>query len=57
MDFYASGFRYSLDYARICGEIVILLPSMAWESYFEYMEFDSRLLDVDCLVGMKSSIL
>ena len=25
--------------------------------YFEYLEFDSRLLDVDCLVGTKSSFL
>ena len=53
MDFYASGFQYSLGYARIDGGIVILLALMAWESYFEYLEFDSRLLDVDCLVGTK----
>ena len=57
MDFYSLGFWYSLDYARIGGGIVILLASMAWESYFEYLEFDSMLLDVDCLVGMKSSFL
>ena len=54
MDFYALGFQYSLGYAKISGGIVILLASMAWESYFEYLEFDSNLLDVDCLVGTKS---
>ena len=53
MDFYASGFWYSLGYARIDGRIFIFLVSMAWESYFKYLEFDSRLLDVDCLVGTK----
>ena len=57
MDFYASGLRYSLGHARISGEIVILLASMALESYFKYLEFDSRLLDVDCLVRTKSSFL
>ena len=57
MDFYASGLRYSLGYARISGEIVILLASMALESYFKYLEFDSRLLDVDCLVRTKSLFL
>ena len=44
MDFYALDFRYSLGYAKIGGVIIILLASMAWESYFEYLEFDSRLL-------------
>ena len=57
MDFYALDFRYSLGYAKIGGVIIILLASMAWESYFEYLEFDSRLLDVDYLVGMKSPFL
>ena len=32
MDFYASGFWYSLGYARIGGRIVILLASVAWEA-------------------------
>ena len=57
MDFYALDFRYSLGYAKIGGVIIILLASMAWESYFEYLEFDSRLLDVDYLVGTKSPFL
>ena len=28
-----------------------------WLSYFKYLEFDYRLLDVDCLVRTKSSFL
>ena len=31
MDFYTSGFWYTLGYARIGGGIIILLASMAWE--------------------------
>ena len=60
MDFYASGFRYSLGHARLGGGIVILLASMAWESNIEDLEFDSRLFDVfdvDCLVGTKLPFL
>ena len=57
MDFYASGFWYSLCYARISDGIVILLASVAWEAKLEYLEFDSRVLNVDCLVGTKSSLL
>ena len=48
---------YSLGHARLGGKIVILLASMAWESYFKYLELDSKLFDVDCLVGMKSPFL
>ena len=43
--------RHSLDHARLGGGIVVLLAILAWESYFEYLEFDSRLLDVDCMLG------
>ena len=57
MDFYALGFWYTLGCARIGGGIVILLASMAWEAQLEYLEFDSRVLNMDCLVGMKSSLL
>ena len=57
MDFYALGFQHSLGHARLSGGIVILLASMAWESYFEYMEFDSKLFEVDCMVGTKLPLL
>ena len=33
-----------MGHARLDGGIVILLASMAWESYFEYLELDSRLM-------------
>ena len=36
---------------------LILFASMAWESYFKYLEFDSKLIDEDCLVGTKSTLL
>ena len=51
MDFYVLGLRHSLGHARLGGGIVVLLAILAWESYFEYLEFDSRLIDVDCMVG------
>ena len=33
-----------MGHARLNGGIVILLASMAWELYFEYLELDSRLM-------------
>lgn len=57
MGFYALGFWCSMGHARFYGGVVILLASLAWESYFKYLEFDSKLFDVDCMVGMKSSLL
>ena len=57
MDPHALGFWYSLGYARIGGRIVILLVSVASEAYLEYLEFDSRVLNVDSLVRMKSLLL
>ena len=33
-----------MGHARLDGGIVILLASMAWKSYFEYLELDSRLM-------------
>ena len=56
MDFYATGLWYSLSYARIGGGFVILLASVAWEALFRHLELGSRVLNVDCVVGMKSSI-
>ena len=57
MDLHDSGFWYSLGYARISGGIVILLVSVAWEAYLKYLEFDSKVLNVDGLVRTKSSLL
>ena len=57
MDLHASCFWYSLGYAKIGGGIVILLVSVAWEAFLEYLEFDSRVLNVDSLVRTKSSLL
>jgi len=34
---------------------VIMLASLARESYFRYLEFDSKLFNVDCVNGMKLS--
>ena len=56
-EFMGSGFWYPMGHARLCGGVVILLESLAWDSYFRYFEFDSRLFDVDCMDGMKSSFL
>ena len=57
MDFYALGLRHSLGHARLGGGIVVLLAILAWESYFEYLEFDSRVLNVDSLDRTKLSLL
>ena len=38
---------------KLSGFIGSCQESMAWESYFKYLEFDSRLFDVDCMVRMK----
>ena len=57
MDFYATGLWYSLGYARIDGGFVILLASVTWEAYLEYLEFDSRVFNVDCLDGTESLLL
>ena len=57
MVFYALGFWYSLGYARLSGKFVILLASVAWEALFGHLELGSRVLNVDCVVGTKSSIL
>ena len=46
-----------MGHAKLCGEVVILLASLAWQSYFRYLEFDYRLFDVDYTVGTKSSLL
>ena len=46
-----------MGHARLCGGVVIMLTSLAWESYFRYLEFDSKLFDVDCMVGTKSLLL
>ena len=54
---HASGFWCSLGYAKNDGGFVIFLASMAWEAQLEYLEFDSGVLNVDCLVGMKPSLL
>ena len=53
MDLYASGFQHLLGHARLSGGFTFVLASMAWESYFKCLEFDLRLFDVDCLVGME----
>nr|XP_023905538.1 uncharacterized protein LOC112017298 [Quercus suber] len=50
-------FWYKLSYAKMSGRIVILLTSVAWEAQIERLEFDSKLLNVDYLVGTKSSFL
>ena len=42
---------------RTTTGFVILLASMAWEAQLEYLEFDSKVLNVDCLVGTKPSLL
>ena len=57
MDLYASGLWYSLGYARIGGGIVVLLVSVASEAQLVYLEFDTRVLNVHCLVGTESSLL
>ena len=57
MDFHASGFWDSLGYVRIGDGIVVLLVSVAWEAQLEYLEFDSRMHNVDCLVGTESLLL
>ena len=57
MDFHALGFWDSLGYAKIGDGIVVLLVSMAWEAQLKYLEFDSRMHNVDCLVGTESSLL
>ena len=57
MDSHALGFQHPLGHARLDGGFLILFASMAWESYFKYLEFDSKLIDVDCLVGTKSTLL
>ena len=57
MDLHALGLWYSLGYAKIGGGIVVLLASVAREAQFEYFEFDSRVHNVDCLVGTESSLL
>ena len=57
MVLHASGFWCALGYAKNDGGFVILLASMAWEAQLEYLEFDSRVLNVDCLVGTKPSLL
>ena len=57
MVLHASGFWYSLGYAKIGGGIVILLTSVAWEALLEHLEFDSRVLNVGCLFGKKPSLL
>ena len=57
MDFHASSFWDSLGYAKIDDGIVVLLVSVAWEAQLEYLEFDSRMHNVDCLVGTESSLL
>ena len=57
MDFYATGLWYSLGYATIDGGYVILLASVAWEALFGHLELGSKVLNVDCVVGTKSSIL
>ena len=57
MDSYASSFWHSLGYARIGGGVVILLASVTWEAYLEYLEFDSRVFNVDCLDGTESLLL
>ena len=57
MDFHASGFWDSLGYARIGDRIVVWLVSVAWEAQLEYLEFDSMMHNVDCLVGTESSLL
>ena len=53
MDLYALGFRHLLGHARLSGGFTFVPTSMAWESYFECLEFDPRLFDVDCLVGLE----
>ena len=57
MVLHASGFWCTLGYAKNNSGFVILLASMAWEAQLKYLEFDSRVLNVDCLVGTKSSFL
>ena len=57
MDSYASSFWHSLGYARIGGGVVILLASVTWEAYLEYLEFDSRVFNVNCLDGTESLLL
>ena len=57
MVLHASGFWCALGYAKNDSGFVILLASMAWEAQLEYLEFDSRVLNVDCLVGTKPSLL
>ena len=53
----ASSFWCALGYAKNNGEFVILLASMAWEAQLKYLEFDSTVFNVDCLVGTKLSLL
>ena len=57
MVLHASVFWCTLGYAKNDGGFVILLASMAWEAQLEYLEFDSRVINVDCLVGTKPSLL
>lgn len=57
MLFMGSGFWYRMGRARLCGGVVIFLKSLAWDSYLRYLELDSRLFDVDCMDGTKSSFL
>jgi len=54
MDLYASGLRHLSGHAKLGGKINFVLASMAWESYFECLEFDSKLFDVDCMVENES---
>ena len=57
MDFHALGFWDSLGHAKIGDGIVVLLVSVAWEAQLKYLEFDSRMHNVDCLVGAESLLL
>ena len=57
MDFHALGFWDSLGHAKIGDGIVVFLVSVTWEAQLKYLEFDSRMHNVDCLVGTESLLL
>ncbi|XP_075645807.1 uncharacterized protein LOC142616966 [Castanea sativa] len=47
----------SLGYVMISGGFDLLLASVAWKGQVGHMEFDSRVLNVDCVVGVESPFL
>ena len=53
MDLYASGLWHVLGHVKLGGGFTLLLASMDWESYLKCLEFDPKLFDVDCMIGME----